>query len=479
MASDLPGGASPTMSDGSFMRRTDAFAWYMEDDPELRSTVVGVAWLDELPPWDDLAARLERATRLAPGFRQRLVEPPRWVGSPRWTTDPQFDLSWHLRRVAAPEPRTPETVLELASTAAMAAFDRTRPLWEFTLVEGLSNDRAALVMKMHHSLTDGIGGVQLASLLFDDRPDRRIEGPMPDAPRGETHRGLELVGLVIADHAGRLCRGVLGALRRAPANAARVLSHPLGTGGELAGTARSIGRTVRPVTSVLSPIMTRRGPGRRLHMITLGLKDMRRAGAAAGGTVNDAFMAGIAGGLRIYHLRHGASVTELLVTLPISVRGPDDPPGGNRITLQRFRVPVGVEEPVERVRAIHRCCRAARTERSLPYTDAIAGALNVLPSGVLGSILKRVDFLASDVAGFPGPTYLCGAHLSGYYAFGPTIGSAMNATLFSYGDLCCIGVTVDTAAVPDHEVLAECLGQGFSEVIGTIASGSPRTSGAR
>ncbi len=467
------------MSDDSFMRRSDAFAWYMEDDPGLRSTVVGVAWLDELPAWDDLVPRLERATRLAPGFRQCLVEPPRLVGSPRWTTDPQFDLSWHLRRVAAPEPRTPETVLELASTAAMAAFDRTRPLWEFTLVEGLKDGRAAMVMKMHHSLTDGIGGVQLASLLFDDRPDKRIGGPMPDAPRGETVHGLELVGLVLVDQVGRFGRGMLGALRSAPANAVRVLSHPLGTGGELVGTARSIGRTVRPVTSILSPIMTHRGPGRRLHMITVSLEDMRRAGAAAGGTVNDSFLGGVTGGLRRYHLEHGTAVTELLVTLPISVRSPDDPPGGNRITLQRFRVPVGVEDPVERMRAIHRCCRAARDERSLSYTDAIAGALNVLPSAVVGSMLKQVDFLASDVAGFPAPTYLCGAQLSGYYAFGPTIGSAMNATLFSYGGLCCIGITVDTAAVPDHDLLAECLEQGFSEVIGTIASGSASPSAGR
>ena len=167
------------------------------------------------------------------------------------------------------------------------------------------------------------------------------------------------------------------------------------------------------------------------------------------------------------------------MTLPISVRSPDDPPGGNRITLQRFRVPAGIDDPVDRMRAIHRCCRAARGERSLSYTDAIAGALNVLPSAVVGGMLKHVDFLASDVAGFPGPTYLCGARLSGYYTFGPTIGSAMNATLFSYGDLCCIGITVDTAAVPDHELLAECLEQGFSEVIGTIAPGSATPTGAR
>ena len=107
----------------------------------------------------------------------------------------------------------------------------------------------------------------------------------------------------------------------------------------------------------------------------------------------------------------------------------------------------------------------------MAFTDAIAGALNLVPTAFVGAMLKHVDFLASDVTGFPDPIFLCGAPVTDYSAFGPTIGAAMNATLFSYNGSCCIGLTVDTTAVPDHELLVECLAEGFAEV---IAASGPR-----
>ncbi len=379
--------------------------------------------------------------------------------------DAHFDLGWHLRRVDAPAPHGRDEVLALAALAAMTAFDHTRPLWEFTLVGGLDGGGAALIMKMHHSLTDGVGGVQLALALFDVGAEQAVGGPLPDAPAGEEIAGRRLMTQVVADRAARLRAGLLQAARRAPGATASVVRHPLGTGGDVIETARSIGRTVRPLPAVLSPVMTRRGPGRVLHTITVGLDDLKAAGAAAGGTLNDSFMAGITGGLRRYHEHHGATVDELTVTLPISIRTADDAPGGNRITLQRLRVPLRMADPVSRMRAIGASCRAARAERSLPFTDAIAGALNFVPTTVVGNMLKHVDFLASDVTGFPEPIYLCGAPVTGYYAFGPTIGAALNATLFSYAGTCCIGINVDTTAVADHEFLVECLSEGFAEVI--------------
>ena len=148
------------------MRDTDAFSWYLEKDPALRSTIVAVAWLDRQPDFDLLAARLERATRLAPRFRQRLLEPPGRLAAPRWV-GADFDLSLHLHRIDSPPPHTSVTVTDFARVQAMSGFDRSRPLWEFTLVEQLVGGRAALVMKVHHSLTDGVGGMQLTSLLFD------------------------------------------------------------------------------------------------------------------------------------------------------------------------------------------------------------------------------------------------------------------------------------------------------------------------
>src|SRR5579864_1051859 len=211
-----------------FMRDTDAFSWYMERDPTLRSTVVAVAWLDRSPDWEVLVAKLDRATRLIPMFRQRVAEPPARLATPRWTFDDGFDLSWHLRRMDSPAPHTAATVISVARVAAMTGFDRCRPLWEFTLIEHLVGDRAALVMKLHHSLTDGVGGMDLALLLFDlDRaaPTR----VMPIAPRGETLGSIELVRGALADDWAR----VTGVTRRRIASAIpsflRTMRDPLGT----------------------------------------------------------------------------------------------------------------------------------------------------------------------------------------------------------------------------------------------------------
>ena len=123
------------------MRASDAFSWYMERDPTLRSTVVATIWLDRAPDWDVLVARIDRISRSVPSLRQCVVEPLFRLTAPRWTYDPDFDLSWHLRRVTAPEPRTQDAVLQLARRSAMGAFDRDRPLWELTLVEGIRGAR--------------------------------------------------------------------------------------------------------------------------------------------------------------------------------------------------------------------------------------------------------------------------------------------------------------------------------------------------
>lgn len=454
-----------------FMRESDAFSWYMESDPALRSTIVAVAWLDRSPDWNTLIDRLERATRLVPIFRHRPVEPPGRLATPRWTLDPDFDLTWHLRRVASPPPHTPDTVIEMARLIAMSGFDTAHPLWEFTLVEDLTGGGAALVMKLHHSLTDGIGGMQLLLSLFDTQSDFATQGALPDLPCESAHGTVELVSASIL-HGGRK---ILGFVRN-QANAAlpamwRSGRHPVHSSRDAIEMMRSVGRTVAPVSNTLSPLMTGRSLGRRLAMLEIGLDDLKRASAVGGGSVNDGFMAAVTGGFRRYHEHHGQPVDQLRVTLPISVRTPSDPAAGNRITLARFTVPVALADPMARIKAIGERCRAARDERSVPRSNTIAGVLNLLPPSAVGSMLKHVDFLASNVPGISFPVYLAGARMTGYVPFGPTIGAAVNVTLLSYDGTCEIGVTVDTAAVPDIEMFMACLAKGFDEV---LALGGPQ-----
>ncbi len=448
----------------AFMRGTDAFSWYLEKDPGLRSTIVAVAWLDRSPDVGVLTARLERATRLAPRFRQRPAEPPVRLANPRWV-DTEFDLSLHLHRMEAPSPHTAETVVEFARVQAMTGFDRSRPLWQFTLIEHVDGGRAALVMKVHHSLTDGIGGMQLAFLLFETTRRSHPGDPGPAAPPA---RPLSTVALVRESlvHDGRRLGG---ALRLAAAAALPVAVHvardPWDSLTGALATVRSLGRFVEPVSDTLSPLMTGRSLDRYLDMLAVDLTDLKRAAGVVDGTVNDAFVAAVTGGLRRYHEHHGSPVAELRITLPISTRQEGDPPGGNRISLERFRVPVGLADAAERMRRIGRRCRTARDDRALPMSDAVAGTLNLLPSGVVGSMLKHIDFLASNVPGVGVPIYLAGAEVTGYYVFGPTTGSAVNVTLLSYRGTCCVGFTVDAGAVPDGEVLMECFRQGFEEVL--------------
>ncbi len=449
----------------AFMRESDAFSWYMEHDPALRSTIVAVAWLDRSPDWEILTDRLERATRLVPIFRQRPVEPPGRLATPRWTFDPDFDLTWHLRRVTSPPPHSRATVIEMARVVAMSGFDTAHPLWEFTLVEELSDGGAALVMKLHHSLTDGLGGMQLLLELFDTDSQPRAQGALPEALRESARGTVELVSASILHES----RKVLDFAQRQAAGVFPLMwrngRHPVRRSRLAVEILRSVGRTVAPVTRTLSPLMTGRSLGRRLAMLEIELDDLKRASAAAGGSVNDGFMAAVTAGFRRYHEHHGQPVDELRVTLPISVRRPEDPAAGNRITLARFTVPVGLGDPVARIKTIGERCRAARNERAVPRSNTIAGVLNLLPPSAVGSMLKHVDFLASNVPGIGFPLYLAGARMTSYVPFGPTLGAAVNITLLSYNGICEVGVTVDTAAVPDIEVFMACLAAGFEEVL--------------
>jgi diacylglycerol O-acyltransferase / wax synthase len=460
-----------------FMRNTDAFALGMEEDARLRSTVVTILTLDRSPDWDVLVDRLERVSRLMPMFRQRVV-PSTPPAPPRWVYDKDFDLRYHLRRVIAPEPGTFETVLEMARNAEMGEFDHSRPMWVATLVEGLVDGGAAIVVKMHHSLADGIGGMQIASLVFDFQAEPADLGPLPRIPSATTLLPLDGVRRSLEYDVGLTRRLVRVAALGSSKLLVDGVRHPRATLRSVWSTTSSVYRTVRPINHTASPIMQDRRLIRELGVHEVPLSALKQAGRNAGGSLNDAFLAGVTGGLRRYHERHGAAVDELVVTMPISIRMPDDAEGGNRITLMRIPLPVGVADPRERIGAIRERALAARNEPSLKLTQDIAAGLNLLPRWYIGAILRHVDFLASNVPGAPVPVWVGGAAVTMQYAFGPTIGAGINVTLITYQDTCALGINADSGAVPDLAVFHECLVEGFEEVLalgqgsGTSRSGS-------
>lgn len=450
-----------------FMSQTDAFTWAMESDPRLRSTVVTVIMLERSPDWDVVRDRFEVLARSLPIWRQRVIESPPPT-PPRWETAPDFDINFHLRRVSAPVPGNLEGLLEMARVAAMSDFDRARPLWHATLVEGLEGGAAAVLCKFHHALTDGVGGVQIAMHLFDlTEEPRSIESVENQSDHPEVHEHGLLSGYldVLRYDLGLVRQAVTGVAEAAPKALFDVVRHPWHTAASAGEMAASVYRTMRPVRETGSPLMKERTLTRRLGVHEVPLSTLKEAAHRGGGALNDAFVAGIAGGLRRYHEKHGVTVGDLHLTMPISVRTEDDDEGGNHITLARFDVPVGVPDPAKRISETRERTNKVRNERSTPYIQIIAGAMNLMPRSYIGSVLRKVDFLASDVPGVPVPVYLAGAKVMVQYAFGPTIGSAVNVTLLTYVDTCALGIDVDTGAIPDFEAFYDCLVEGFDEVL--------------
>src|SRR2546425_1568620 len=149
------------------MSDADALMWGVEKDPLLRSTIIAIAVLDRAPDRERLLERMDRASRLIPRLRQRVAPSPVIPAPPRWVVDPNFDLRYHVRFVRAPAPGTQRTLFDLAAIVGMQGFDRARPLWEFVVVEDLADGRAALIQKVHHSITDGVGGIKLAMTMLD------------------------------------------------------------------------------------------------------------------------------------------------------------------------------------------------------------------------------------------------------------------------------------------------------------------------
>ena len=451
------------------MSDSDALMWNIEKDPVLRSTIVTVNRLDRDPDWDRLVERIDYGSRLIPRLRQRVVSPIMRVGPPHWSADPDFDLSYHLRRVRAPEPATFDTVLDLARTAAMAGFDRARPLWEFTLVEGLEDGGAAMIMKVHHSITDGVGGMKLAMMLYDTEREPAPAGPV-DEPAVLPHfPPFTLVSRAI-DHRRRRALGILQrGLGQAFSAAGAVLHSPRGAVDHLALVVGSVARMLAPATTPRSSIMLGRSLSRDLGTLTVPLDDLKRAAKGSGCSLNDAFVAGALGGLRRYHEAHGVSVEDLRMTMPINVRTDTSQLGGNHFTPARFLVPLTFDDPEQRMQAVRTITRQARDEPAIHLTDALAGILNQLPTTVVtalfGAMLKGADFVTSNVPGIPFPVYLAGAELLDNYAFSPLSGTAANITLVSHVDQCCIGVNVDRLAVPDRDAFVQCLRGGFDEVL--------------
>jgi diacylglycerol O-acyltransferase len=452
------------------MSDADALMWTIEKDPLLRSTITSVALFDQALDRDRFVEAIDRTTRLVPRLRQRVQANAFSIAPPRWEVDPNFDLDFHVRFLGARGDGTIRDVLDLAAPIAMQGFDRARPLWEIDVVEGLEEGRSAVIMKLHHAITDGVGGVKLAMHMFDLDRDGTDRGEMPDAPPVAVMNQFQRMADAVA-HERRRGTGVARrSLATTAGAAAGVLADPRGAAERLADTLASVGRMLAPATRPLSDVLVDRSLSVRFDTLRFPIAELKAAAKRADGKLNDAFVAGVAGGLRAYHLRRGSAVEALRMTMPINIRNAETADvAGNQFAPARFPVPLDIDDPVERMRAIRALVAQQRGEPALALAEPLSGALRRLPTGVttgvFGSMLRGIDFVTSNVPGVPIPVYLAGARMEAQFPFGPMSGAATNITLMSYLDEAQIGVNLDPAAVTDPDVFLECLRDGFDEVL--------------
>jgi WS/DGAT/MGAT family acyltransferase len=323
------------------------------------------------------------------------------------------------------------------------------------------------MLRFHHAITDGVGGIDLAEAIFD-RARRRspaASGATVDPSPGATATvaAAPSSALAVADRAGALAQG-----------AYRAVLDPMGCLRTARRTARSVARMIAPTPGPLSPLLVGRGIDRRLLVAEAPLDAFEAAAAEVGGTVNDVFLAAVGGALRRYHEQLGAPVDTLRVTMPISLRAPGDPPGGNHFAPARFVLPVDDPDLVARARLAGAIVRRWRSEPSLRMTDVLAAVLNRLPRAAVvklfAGMLRSIDVDAVDVPGLRRPAYLAGARVDRLWAFAPPTGAAMSITLLSHGPTACIGLTCDRAAVSEPERLLDCVRSELDVVIATAGS---------
>ncbi len=437
-------------------------------DPRLRSNVTLIELLDVAPQWDRLVAAHEWASRMVPRMRQRVVEPALGLGAPAWVTVDSVDIGEHLTRAHLVDGST-RALLDLVTEFARRPFDRERPLWRALLVEGVTIEgrgggAAAYVVVTHHSATDGLGVIQLMGRLHSRTREHDPRRPEPAAAVGGT---ANPVG-VLTDQVARAVRAAPSDVMRRGVGLFGALARPASTLAQGVRAARSLGEAVAPASSG-SPLLAPRSGEWHFELLDVPLAALKAGAKAAGGSVNDGFLASVLGGFRRYHEALGAAVPETIpVGIPISLRSEDDPQGGNRFTGARLDGPLAERDPAERIRAVRRFVLQARAGASVDAVGLVGPALAWLPAPVLGALSGRMtaanDVQASNVPGVAHPVYIAGARITRMYPFGPLPGCAAMVTLISHDGTCCIGINTDPAAVTRPAVLVEGLRAGLAEV---------------
>lgn len=457
---------------GQDLSAWEALMWRSDGDHRTRSTGVIVELLDTEPDWDRLVAAHDRFTQQVPRLRERIVEPVVSVVAPAWSPDPHFDLAYHLQRVRLPGYGSMAELHALASQFAARPLDPARPPWEALLVLGVEGGQAAYLFKPHHSLSDGIGLLQLLELAHGHS---REPSPADDVVIPEPRRKETPEGLLVNRLSGKVVNAPGSALREAFRVAGHFVGNPIGTTTEAVKFAMSLRRVMSPPDTLHSPALTGGGSGYRLDTFDVPFDELKASGRAAGGSVNDAFLAALLGGVRRYHEKLSLTVDSIPIAIPVSLRTDADPLGANKFAGALLVAPVGEPDPRTRIAAIHDLIKDVRKEPALGFLDLIAPVLSRLPGVVLtriaGEMTGLSDFQASNLGAIGRPLYLAGARVTRVYPMGPRPGIPAMIAVITYEGTCCIAVNFDPEAITDAEAFSACLREGFEEVTALAHTG--------
>src|SRR3954452_7286860 len=453
-------------------RLTAVDASFLAQEVENAHMHVGAVLIFEGPPpdYEDFCTQIRSRLHLVPRYRQKLAFPPLETGRPLWIDDPNFNLQYHVRHTGLPSPGDDEQLRALAARVHSQRLDRSKPLWETWLVQGLEDNRFALISKTHHALVDGVAGVDLATVLFDLEPV-----PEPTPHEGEPWVPQpEPSGLQLA------ARGVQGLLRtpfELTGKAISAASHPTQSlevareAVEGVGEVAWAGLNPAPGTPLNVPI----GPHRRFAFVRNELSDFKRVKDGVGGTVNDVVLTVVAGALRTWLRSRGVRTEglELRALVPVSIRGQDEHHQlGNRIAAMRGPLPVYVEDPVARLQVVRHAMEGLKDSKQALGAEVLASLEALAPPTILAQA-SRINFstrlfnlLVTNVPGPQVPLYLLGRRLEDLFpvAFLPN-DQALAVAIMSYDGRMGFGLLGDYDAIPDLEALRGMVQDSLRELV--------------
>ncbi len=420
-----------------------------------------------------LAELVSSRLDLVPRYRQRVREIPGGIAAPVWIDDEGFDLGYHVRRTALPRPGSDAQLHELVARVLSRPLDRSRPLWEMYLVEGLANGRIALVTKTHQALVDGVGAIEIGEVLFDDGPDDAdLDEGLGSAwlPR----RGPSTVRLVtdaVGDVVGRPS-AVVDTVRHGVADVGRTV----GRLGAAAGSALRMARTVAR-TAPSSPLNVEISQARRFATTIAPLDDFRRLRQHYDANIHDVVLATVTGGLRAWLQMRGEPVTgrsTVRALVPVSINEHGDETSLATVVVE---LPVGEPSPVVRLHQVAYAMRAGLEDRRAVSAERLAGLAGFAPptlhaagARLAAGISHRLfNLLVTNAPGPQQPRYLAGARLLEAYPVSPlSKGQALSIGVTSYDGQVFVGLFGDRDAMPDLDVLGQCLHDALDELLATI-----------